>query len=142
MLRTFVFQAINCVFLVLSLCRPAPAADGAAIGDSLAIGFGEASHLEIHAVIGISSCRAVSLAPATHYRFVLLSAGTNDPPGRCLEALREKVDADRVEWVVPVNRARWRVIAVAEAHHDKLLFYTPDKRAWPHPASYFNVRRD
>ena len=110
-----------------------------ALGDSLALGFGQASHLPTRAIVGISSCRILGMTPREHFSFVLLSAGTNDPPGGCIEAIRHRLSADRVQWVVPVNGARSHVLAVAGAHGDATLFYTPGARAWPHPAFYFDV---
>jgi len=118
-----------------------------ALGDSLALGFGQASGLPTRAVVGEPSCpnrRAhrpgiVNMVPAGHFDFVLLSAGTNDAPGRCIEAIRAKLDADKVQWVVPVNGARSHVLAVAGAHGDATLFYTPGARSWPHPAAYWDV---
>ena len=116
-----------------------------AVGDSLALGFGEASDFETHAVVGEPSCPnkkwqgILNMVPAKHFRFMLISAGTNDVPGRCIEAIRAKVDADTIMWVIPVNGARQHVLSVAKAHHDLELHYTPDKRHWPHPKAYWNV---
>jgi hypothetical protein len=111
-----------------------------ALGDSLALGFGQASGMPTRASVGVSSCRILHMTPTMHFDFVLLSAGTNDPPGRCVEALRARLNAGRVQWVVPVNAARSRVLAVASAHGDATLFYTPGARSWPHPGSYWNVK--
>ena len=90
--------------------------------------------------VGIGSCAILATTPTGHYDFVLLSAGTNDPPGRCIEAIRQKLNSERVEWVVPVNGARAHVIAVASAHGDTPLFYAAG-RNWPHPRAYWNVLR-
>ena len=112
------------------------------LGDSLALGFGQASHLPTRAVVGASSCRILGMTPSGHYDFVLLSAGTNDVPGRCIEAIRARLDADHVEWVLPVNGSRRHVQEVAAANGDSVLTYTPGRgRGWPHPARYFDVRR-
>jgi hypothetical protein len=81
------------------------------------------------------------MVPAKHYRFLLISAGTNDVPGKCVEAIREKANADQVMWVIPVNDARQHVRSVAHAHRDRTLSYTPDPRHWPHPRAYWNVLR-
>jgi len=109
-----------------------------AFGDSLALGFGQASHMPTFAIVGIGSCALARITPTTHYTFVLLSAGTNDPPGLCIEAIRAKLMADRVEWIVPVNGARSNIIAVAKSHGDALLFYDAGPN-WPHPSAYWNV---
>jgi hypothetical protein len=156
-------HAINCTALMLALTVPAAGkarhahhahahravgrvAGAVAIGDSLALGFGLASGFEIAAAVSEPSCPSrlwrgiVAMVPARHFRFALISAGTNDVPGRCVEAIREKVSADEVMWVIPVNGARQHVLSVAQAHQDRTLFYTPG-RNWPHPTAYFDVLR-
>ena len=154
--------AINCV-MVITLWSPAFGGERhvrqvheriqvglgklGAVGDSLALGFGQASGFETHAAVGEPSCPSkkwlgvLNIAPTKHYRFLLISAGTNDPPGRCVAAIRAKVHADEVMWVLPVNGARQHVLSVAHAHHDRTLSYTPDPRHWPHPRAYWNVLR-
>jgi len=135
------FLGIAMLFGGMTTASPARAQD-LALGDSLALGFGQASHLPTRAIVGVSSCRILGMTPAGHFDFVLLSAGTNDPPGRCLEAIRKRLDADRVLWVLPVNGARAHVLAVAAANGDGLLSYTPGRgRVWPHPPRYWDVRR-
>ena len=159
-------SAINCVVATLTLCAPAlgkrhhvrPVRGHhahvhvglgvyGAVGDSLALGFGEASGFETRAVVGEPSCPhgrwpgVVNMVPAKHFKFLLISAGTNDVPGKCVEAIRAKANADQVMWVIPVNGARQHVLSVAHAHHDRTLSYTPDPRHWPHPKAYWNVLR-
>jgi hypothetical protein len=126
--------------LLASLLTESPAkARSVAIGDSLAVGFGQASHVRTIARVGISSCVIARMVPSEQFETALLSAGTNDPPGRCVEKVRERVHARRVIWVVPVNGARSTVLRVANAHGDGLLYYTPSQRGWPHPARYWKV---
>ena len=134
--------AINCIIALFSLVSPDPVSghSRAAVGDSLAVGFGHASHMTTFARVGAGSCEIVRKVPRGHYDFMLISAGTNDVPGLCLEAIRARADASTIEWVVPVNGARNHVLSVAHAHGDRLLFYIPSRRAWPHPAAYWNVR--
>src|SRR5436309_1149493 len=115
--------AINCVAFLMGCCsvfgephrddardllkRPATlrASKGVAIGDSLALGFGQASGLETHAVVGEPSCPhgqwpgIVNMVPSKHLSFLLISAGTNDMPGKCIEQIRAKANADAVMWV-------------------------------------------
>lgn len=112
-----------------------------ALGDSLAVGFGRASGLPLRARVAASSCAILAMTPKTPLGFVLISAGTNDPPGRCIAAIRARVHAQRVTWVVPVNGARARVLRVAGLWGDRALFYTPGRgRVWPHPArGYWRV---
>jgi aromatic ring-opening dioxygenase catalytic subunit (LigB family) len=108
-----------------------------AVGDSLALGFGEASGFETRAVVGEPSCPhgrwpgVVNMVPAKHFKFLLISAGTNDVPGKCVEAIRAKANADQVMWVIPVNGARQHVLSVAHAHHDRTLSYTKSLKAVP-----------
>ncbi len=110
-----------------------------ALGDSLALGFGQASHMHLSARVGKSSCWIAKRVPIKRYDFILISAGTNDPPGLCIEKIRALVNGGLIVWVVPVNGARNHVLKVAAAHHDGLLYYKPSKRAWPHPARYWNI---
>ena len=140
------FTAILVIAIALLLAFPPKARGGElALGDSLALGFGQASRMPTRAIVGEPSCPnkrrpgILSMVPAEHFGFVLLSAGTNDVPGRCIEAIRAKINADKVQWVVPVNGARNHVLAVASAHGDATLFYTPGVRSWPHPATYFDA---
>ncbi len=79
------------------------------------------------------------MVPAKHYDTLLISAGTNDVPGRCIEQIRSKVNADHVIWVVPVNGARAHVLQVAAAHGDRLFYYVASRRNWPHPDGYRKV---
>ena len=138
-------RAINCsmhtLMMALAMATPANGAGRIAVGDSLAVGFGQASHMTTMAKVGVSSCWIAARMPAGHYDFMLISAGTNDVPGRCIEQVRARANADVVEWVVPVNGARSHVLQVAAAHGDRTLFYLAGKgRAWPHPNCYFAVR--
>jgi len=113
----------------------------ASAGDSLAQGFGWASGFTVFATRSVSSCYIADHMPSGHFKLLLLSGGTNDVPGPCIELMRSRANADVVEWVVPVNGARSHVLAVAAAHGDKLLYYTPSRRkgVWPHPDSYRSV---
>lgn len=115
----------------------------AAIGDSLTVGVASVLHVPAFAKVGMSSCWILRHAPASHFDRVVLSAGTNDPPGRCAEAIRDKISASDVVWVVPVNGARSHVLAVAGAHGDKTCAYVPSRRkkVWPHPDSYGPLAR-
>ena len=128
-------------FIVLLLTAATPAYGGSiANGDSLAVGFGQASRVTTIARVGASSCEVLGMIPSAHYDSVLLSAGTNDPPGRCIEAIRAKMNASHIKWVAPVNSARSHVLQVAAGYGDTLLYYTPgDGRTWPRPSRYWNV---
>ncbi len=118
-------------------------ANGLAIGDSLAVGFGPASGMHTIAKVGIGSCRIAGMVPAQHYDFVLISAGTNHAPGPCVEEVRQRVaelvQPTRVMWVLPVNGARGHVAEVAARYGDAVFSYAPSRSNWPHPSHYFSV---
>ncbi len=57
------------------------------IGDSIALGTGTALHVETRARVGAPSCEILRKVPGGRYDVVVISAGVNDPPGRCLEAI-------------------------------------------------------
>lgn len=108
-----------------------------ALGDSLAVGTGQALHCDIAAHVGASSRAIVQFAPAKQYDFVVISAGTNDPPGDYIEVVRARVRSGKIVWILPVNGARAHVLRVAAAHGDRAVSYTPGRgRVWPHPYSY------
>lgn len=100
------------------------------IGDSLAVGFGQAApHCRVVAQKGIDSGKWLKsfsrhLAPA---KTVVVSLGTNDAPSetlaRNLIALRQSVQAQRVVWVLPSAElrptARYYVNYVAQAYGDQ-----------------------
>ena len=121
----------------MALAGPSQASS-LALGDSLAVGFGRASHMHTSAKVSASSCAIVGMVPRAYYDFVLISAGTNDVPGPCIEKIRARVNAGRVEWVVPVNGARKHVVRVALAHGDSLLYYKSGPN-YPHPRRYWNI---
>ena len=92
------------ILVAIVLLIPALAfARSLALGDSLALGFGHASHLPTRAIVGILSCRIARTVPSEHFDFVLVNAGANDEPGRCIEKLRAKLDASVVEWIPPIS---------------------------------------
>jgi hypothetical protein len=123
----------------IPLATPALAGD-LALGDSLALGLGRALGIATIARIGISSCSIAGMAPSGHYDRVVLSAGTNDPPGRCIESVRRQIHADHVTWVVPVNGARAHVLRLAAQFGDSTLFYAP-RRGDVHPSNYVAMAR-
>jgi len=123
--------------LALALVALPASANTLALGDSLAVGAGQALHVQTIAKVGASSCDILFTVPRARFETVIISAGTNDPPGSCIEGIRELVHADKVVWILPVNGARSHVEAVAAVHGDKTVSYSPASgRAWPHPKSY------
>jgi hypothetical protein len=107
------------------------------IGDSLAVGFGAAAHIETHARVSASSCAIASFVPSGPADVIVVSAGINDPPGRCLDSLRARLHARRIIWILPapINSARAHVAAVAAAHGDATCSYVTGPRSF-HPRSY------
>lgn len=115
-------------------------ADTIAVGDSLAVGYASAAHVQAFARVGASSCAILRMVPAAHHERVVISAGTNDPPGSCVAAIRRAVHADRVVWIMPVNGAGPNVMHVAAMNGDRLVYYTP-AYGGVHPASYGPMAR-
>jgi hypothetical protein len=114
----------------------------AAIGDSIADGVGSQLHVLTYAKVGASSCSiAKRFVPIFYFKHVVISAGINDAPGACLEAIRKAVSAGQVVWVLPapINSARAHVLAVAQRWGDKTVSYNCpggcSRRSF-HPGSY------
>jgi hypothetical protein len=114
-----------------------------ALGDSLALGFGEASHVKTIAKVGASSCAIASMVPHQHFDVVLISAGTNDPPGPCVHLVRMEVarfiHLREVIWLLPINNACARVSSEAVHWQDKVVRYLPSRKHWPHPSAYHRL---
>jgi hypothetical protein len=113
-------------------------------GDSLAVGVSSILHYPTKAKVGVSSCVIENYIPLEFYDRIIISAGTNDPLGRCLDGIREKVRTNEVVWIVPVNGARSHVLDVAHKYHDKVVYYIPsrNKHIWPHPDSYRSLAEE
>lgn len=125
----------------LFFCVPA-LADTYVVGDSLALGTGQALHAPTSAKVGISSCAIVSRMPKTFHDNLVISAGTNDPPGRCVKLIRSLAHARVVIWILPVNGARGTVANVAARNGDYVVPYKPQSRNNVHPASYAPLARE
>ena len=111
------------------------------LGDSIAVGTGQALHAYTVAHKGISSCAVLKRTPRAPQDTVVISAGSNDPPGACLDTIRERLTAMQVVWIVPQNAAAAaNVRRVAAKHGDKVVTFTagPDG---VHPRSYATVAR-
>lgn len=106
-----------------------------AVGDSLAVGVGPFLHAHTVARIGASSCAIAAFAPADRFGRAVISAGWNDPPGRCIGRIRARLNAERVVWIAPMNDSAQTVRLTADLYGDVLVSY----RVGPdgiHPASY------
>ena len=111
------------------------------LGDSIALGTGQALHAPTFAKVGASSCWIADHMPSkVEADVVVISAGVNDPPGRCVPIIREKISARKVIWIRPINAARVTVDHVAAQYHDSVITYRvgPDHL---HPASYQEVAK-
>jgi hypothetical protein len=130
-------KSVLAALALLTIAAPASAGD-AAIGDSIALGTGRALHIATFARVGASSCAILGFAPRASFERVVISAGVNDPPGRCVAALRGAVHARIVVWICPVNSARQAVELAASAYGDRVIEYLPG-RDGIHPAAYSSI---
>lgn len=106
------------------------------LGDSLSVGVAALLHCMSIARVGASSCAISHWVPAQYFDHVVISAGTNDPPGRCIEQLRERLRGGNIVWVLPVNGARDHVAGVARASGDSVCSYSAGRGLGVHPSSY------
>jgi hypothetical protein len=135
---TFLFLVV--VFWALVILAASCFANEVAIGDSIAAGTGKALGVETHAKVGAGSCAIIALVPGGHYDGAVISAGINDGGG-CVGAVRAKVDADVIVWILPapINPGYAAVRAVARRYGDRTVRYRcagPCTRSNFHPASY------
>jgi hypothetical protein len=116
------------------------------IGDSIAVGLAlVAAQCDKAAVVGLSTPAIIRhVHPAHHYRIAYVSAGSNDMPnellrrdlGRNLFALRGRINAAEVVWIVPVHPyAATRVLEVARYFGDRAVDFAPGPDHL-HPKSY------
>ena len=100
-------------------------ADDLALGDSIALGTGSA--LQVHTVArqNMGSCWILEQAPTGSFEHVVISAGINDAPGNCVEAIRKKYAGSKVVWILPapINSARGHVASVALQYNDRTVSY-------------------
>ncbi len=116
-----------------------------AIGDSIAVGYGQIAGCSINARIGASSREIVRAARGSG--FCVISSGSNDPDNPRLEAnllsTRKKVaSCSDVVWILPVNkRAADTVRRVAKMFGDAVVAFKPGKDG-VHPRSYVALYKD
>jgi hypothetical protein len=117
------------------------------VGDSIAVGAGGALHATTYAHKGWSSCAIYAMLTTrqpTHVDRVVVSAGVNDPPGECVEAIFRDFAPFAGEIVVilppPINSARAHIAAVAARYGAKTVSYIPG-RDHLHPRSYPELAR-
>lgn len=121
-------------------------AQDAAFGDSIALGTGHALGVETHAQVGAGSCWVLHHVTHKSYRYVVVSAGINDPPGACVRALLGSIVATRVVVILPapINSAQATVSREAAAHGYPTISYACpggcSSRSF-HPVSYNALAR-
>lgn len=118
-----------------------------AIGDSIALGIGQAAKCSINAKIGASSSYIADHTVSRGNGVAVISAGSNDPDNprlaENLKAIRNKIKARRVVWILPYHRRAAReVMLVAGLYGDGYInlarFATGDG---VHPKSYSAVAK-
>ena len=121
--------------------------DCISIGDSIAVGIGQAAHCTVNAKVGASSSFIADHVISSSKGVAVISAGSNDPHNprlrSNLDRIRSKVTARKVVWILPYNRSAAAVVkAVAVQHGDGYIdlsgFTTRDGI---HPSSYQKVAR-
>jgi len=119
------------------LAVSAASASDLALGDSIAFGAGHAMHVQTVAKVGASSCAILGFTPRGHFDRVVISAGVNDPPGRCIAKVLASVDAGEVVLILPpgINSARAAIGRLAREHGIKTVSYIPGPDGI-HPRSY------
>jgi hypothetical protein len=118
----------------------------AALGDSIAAGTGSALGVSTYAKVGSSSCYILAHTPRIAFNHVVISAGINDAPGRCVAALLNRVRARDVVVILPapINSARAHVARLAAKHGVRTVSYTCTGGCTKHnfhPGSYLAVAR-
>ncbi len=106
---------------------------------------GQFSRCGVSARVGASSAAIVPMVPTGPVKWLVISAGSNDPTnpklGANLEAMRARARADRVIWVVPIHPTAARAVrAVAGGHGDAVVTFEPG-RDRVHPRSYRALAR-
>lgn len=116
-----------------------------AIGDSIAVGYGDVANCVIRARVGAPSGEIAKSAKGSG--FCVISSGSNDPDNPSLEAnliaTRKKVEscAD-VVWILPANKKAANVVRrVARSFGDSFVAFRPGKDG-VHPKSYVALYRD
>lgn len=112
-----------------------------ALGDSIALGTGQAMRITTVARIGASSCWIAKHVPSVQFSTVVISAGVNDGNSKhCIREIREQLKAERVVWIRPVMYAGDEVDAVAKEYGDTVVTYTVGKDR-VHPKDYNEIAR-
>jgi len=122
-------------------------AEDAAIGDSIALGTGRALHVHTFARVGASSCWVLAHMPRRQFEHVVISAGINDAPGRCVRLILAQVRTRVIVVILPapINSARAHVEVAAVQYGAYPISYACKGGCTTtnfHPGSYTQVARD
>ena len=119
--------------------------DCIAIGDSIAVGIGQAERCTISAKVGASSSYIAQHMRASNKEVSIISAGSNDPSSPHLKdnltIIRSKVSSERVIWILPYNRKAASIVkSIALSNRDEYIdlagFKSHDS---VHPARYGDI---
>lgn len=119
--------------------------DCIAVGDSIAVGIGQAAHCTINAKVGAGSSFIANHTVSVHRNVAVISAGSNDPLNpnlsKNLEKIRSKINASTVIWVLPYNRKAAMIVkSVANRHGDRYIDLASVKtNDGVHPSSYMSL---
>lgn len=113
--------------------------DCVAVGDSIAVGTGQAMGCEVRAHVGWSSSKIVNLANGVKAELCVISAGSNDPNNPKLllnlKTIRGKIDCVKVVWIQPINKKAATAVRNAKRNGDSLVTFSPSKDN-VHPKNY------
>lgn len=121
--------------------------DCIAVGDSIAVGVGQAAHCSINAKVSVSSSYIANHTVSSNKSVAIVSAGSNDPANPHLRSnlikIRSKLNSDRVVWILPYNRSAAKVvrsvaISFGDGYIDLSDYSTHDG---VHPSSYKSVAK-
>jgi hypothetical protein len=113
--------------------------DCIAVGDSIAVGTGQAMHCTVRAHVGWSSSKIVTLSNGVKAELCIISAGSNDPKNPKLivnlKKIRNNLDCNKVVWIKPINPTAANAVLAAKKGNDSVVSFTPSKDK-VHPKSY------
>jgi hypothetical protein len=122
-------------------------------GDSIALGLAAvmaASGVpacQQHARVGAATSTIASMVPARHYDLAIVSAGSNDAPGRklrqALTRLRTRIRANQIVWIYPrAPQQAWAIYAAARSFGDGAIGLARlPSRDGVHPDDYRSAAR-
>lgn len=121
--------------------------DCIAVGDSIAVGVGQAAQCVLNAKVGASSGYIADHVVSINKKIAIISAGSNDPSNpklrKNLEKIRTKIRSEKVVWILPYNRKAAKIVkSVAFANGDGVIDLASYKsNDGVHPFSYKAVAK-